>query len=75
MNGNEYHEAFQQMIQFKYSLFKELSFIKKSIDIKPLLGDIFRFKVAKLKNKRALLKAATALFSTEWLQKILIFGS
>lgn len=69
VNGNEYHEAFQQMIQFKYSLFKELSFIKKSIDIKPLLGDIFRFKVAKLKNKQALLKAATALFSTEWLQK------
>lgn len=72
-NGQEYYDTFQKMVHFKFSLIKELSFIKKSYDVKPVFLDIFRMEAAKLKNKRALLKAATALFSVEWLQKIFNF--
>jgi len=68
-NADDYREQFSKMINFDYSLFKELSKAKNLSDLKTLAKDIFRFSIAKRKGKRPLLKAATAIYSSEWLEK------
>lgn len=68
-NGDEFRSSFKRMINFEFSFFEELSHIKNLRDLKPLLKDIYRFNIARKSCKRALLKAATAIFAAEWLQK------
>lgn len=68
-NADKYRNTFNKMINFEFSFYEELYHVENLKDIKPLLKDIYRFKLAKMKGKRALLKAATAIFSAEWLQK------
>ncbi|MBK7379707.1 MAG: sulfotransferase domain-containing protein [Ignavibacteriales bacterium] len=68
-NSQKFVDRFSKIVNFNYSILEEFSNMKNLKDVKSLLKDVLRFEVAKRKNKRPLLKAATAIFSAEWLDK------